>query len=53
MKFDPNSEEDTALLNLYRAMRDKGWPKYEDDPEVCMERAREFLDAARIIYPNA
>jgi hypothetical protein len=22
-----------------------GWPSYRDDPEKCMARARQFLDA--------
>jgi hypothetical protein len=48
---DPQPED--RLAALFRRMDKLGWPKYEDDPELCMARARQFLDAAKVIYPNA
>ncbi len=43
-------EEDLAAL--FERMRSKGWPRHDEDPDLCMERAREFLDAADRIYPR-
>lgn len=46
-------EKSEALAALFR-LRDKEiLPKYEDDPELYMERARQFLDAVDRIYPRA
>ena len=46
---DIQSQELAALLERLHA---KGWPDYSTDPELCMERAREFLDEARRIVPD-
>ena len=43
------SQELAALLERLHA---KGWPDYATDPELCMERAREFLDEARRLVPD-
>ena len=40
------------LAELTERLRAKGWPDYSTDPELCMERAREFLDEARRIVPD-
>ncbi len=48
----PESEQDKALADLYRRMDAKGWPRYDENAELCMERAREFLDCAALIYPR-
>ncbi len=52
-EIDREIEKSEALSALFIRMEWLGWPTYEQDPELCMARAREFLDAARIIYPNA
>ncbi len=52
-QIDDEIAKSDALAALFRRMEKFGWPTYEQDPELCMARAREFLDAARIIYPNA
>ncbi len=46
-------EKSEALEALYRYRDAHPWPKYEDNPELFMERALEFLDAAARIYPRA
>jgi hypothetical protein len=46
-------EKSDALDALYRRMDANPWPKYDDNPKRFMELAREFLDAAKAIYPNA
>ncbi len=48
----PESEQDKALADLYRRMNAKGWPRYDENAELCMERAREFLDGAERIKPR-
>ena len=40
------------LEALYKLMHERGWPDADKDPELCMQRAREFLDCARLIYPE-
>ncbi len=52
-EIDKQIEQSEALSALFGRMAKLGWPKYEDDPELCMARAREFLDGAKAIYPNA
>lgn len=32
------------LANIESALEAKGWPHYEDNPDLCMARAKEFLD---------
>ncbi len=46
-------EKSEALAALFRQRDKNPWPEYKDDPEKFMERARELIDAARLIYPNA
>jgi hypothetical protein len=39
------------LKALMKEIEAKGWPRYDVDPDLCMERAREYLDRAReILY---
>ncbi len=45
-------EKAAALEALYRDKDTHPWPKYEDNPELFMDRARNFLDAAERIYPR-
>ncbi len=52
-KIDAEIRKSDALAALFARMDTLGWPKYQDDPELCMARARQFLDAAKAIYPNA
>jgi len=51
-EIESEIQKSDALAALFRRMDKLGWPKYEDDPELCMARAREFLDGAKAIYPN-
>jgi hypothetical protein len=37
------------LKALMTEIEAKGWPRYDVDPVLCMERAREYLDRARKI----
>ncbi len=46
-------EKSDALAALFRRKDADPWPEYEKDPEEFMERARQLIDAARLIYPNA
>lgn len=48
-EIDKQIEQSDALSALFERMRSKGWPAYSEDPNLCMERAREFLDAAALI----
>ncbi len=48
-----NEMQQDALTGLYTLMKKRGWPTSEEDHELCMARAREFLDLAKEIYPNA
>jgi hypothetical protein len=52
-EIDEEIKRSDALAALFQRMHKLGWPKYEDDPELCMARVREFLDGAKAIYPNA
>ncbi len=52
-EIEKQIEQSDALEALFRRMDRLGWPTYEQDPELCMARAREFLDGAKAIYPNA
>ncbi len=52
-QIEAEIEQSDALAALFRRMDRLGWPTYEQDPELCMARAREFLDGAKAIYPNA
>ncbi len=51
-EIDKQIEQSDALSALFERMRSKGWPPYSEDPELCMERAREFIDCAERIYPR-
>ncbi len=48
-----NEMQKAALGGLYKLMEKRGWPTSEQDHELCMARALEFLDLAKEIYPNA
>ncbi len=52
-EIDKQIEQSEALDQLFRRMDAKGWPTSKQNHELCMERAREFLDAVKAIYPNA
>lgn len=52
-EIDAEIKKSDALSALFERMRAKGWPPYSEDPAMCMERTREFLDAAAVIYPYA
>ena len=47
-----NEMQQEALVGLYKLMEKRGWPTSEQDHELCMARAREFLDYAELIYPR-
>ena len=36
-------ETDRQIRAISESVEAKGWPRYEQDPEICMERAFEFL----------
>ncbi len=46
-------EKVDALDALYKRMDADPWPSYEADPDEFMARARQFIDQAQAIYPNA
>lgn len=39
----------TKLKAMMAEIKAKGWPRYDVNPDLCMERAREYLDRAREI----
>jgi hypothetical protein len=46
-------EKCDALEALYKRKDANPWPDYDKDPEGFMARARDFIDQAQAIYPNA
>ena len=37
------------LRVIENAIAAKGWPHYKDDPELCMSRYREYVDARDVL----
>jgi hypothetical protein len=46
-------EQDKAIAELFDRINAKGWPESHENHELCMERAREFLDGLKVIFPHA
>ena len=45
-------QQDHELEALYARLHAKYWPNSAVNHELCMERAREFLDESRKIVPE-